>query len=83
MASQRDQPNRDWTVPDRLAEISQPTLVMVGGCEMPGFLAWASEIAEVIPNATLEILDEMGHLHLLENPDYIAYVLTQFTKPAE
>ncbi len=79
LASQRDQPNRDWTVPARLGEISQPTLVMVGEREMPGFLAWASEIAEVIPNATLEVFDGLGHLHLLESPDFIAHVLTEFT----
>lgn len=83
LASQRDQPDRDWNVPDRLGEISKPTLVMVGELEMPGFLAWASEISEKIPNATLEIFGEMSHLHLLEDPRSVADSLLEFVQPAQ
>jgi 3-oxoadipate enol-lactonase len=83
LATQRDRPNRDWTVADRLAEIFQPTLVIVGGREMPGFIAWAREIADGIPHATLEILEDMGHLHLLEDPRLVADLISQFTPLAE
>jgi pimeloyl-ACP methyl ester carboxylesterase len=68
---------------DRLAEIFQPTLVIVGGREMPGFIAWAREIADGIPHATLEILEDMGHLHLLEDPRLVADLISQFTPLAE
>jgi len=80
LASQRDQPERDWTVPERLGEISQPTTVLVGELEMPGFLTWADEISKGIPRATLEVLDDLGHLHLIEDPARVAQLLTQFTE---
>ena len=83
LASERDRGLRDWKVPDRLGDVAQPTLVMIGELEMPGFLAWASEIAEGIANATLEILDGMGHLHLLEDPERVAGLLTEFLQPMQ
>jgi 3-oxoadipate enol-lactonase len=62
-------------VPERLGEVTAPTLVIVGEREMAGFRAFADEIAEGIPNARLEILENHGHLHLLETPDQVANLL--------
>jgi len=72
LASSRDRVERPWTVPDRLAEIDVPTLVVAGGHEMPGFRAWAEEAAAGIPGARLEIYENCGHLVPLEEPDRLA-----------
>ena len=71
LASARDRVDREWIMPDRLAEITQPTTVAVGELELPGFLAYAEEIAEGIPGAQLEVLEGLGHLHLLQDPDRV------------
>ena len=75
LATARDRVERSWLVPDRLGEISVPTLVVVGEEEMPGFKGYASEIAAGIPGARLEILEGLGHLHLLQDPDRVSTLL--------
>jgi 3-oxoadipate enol-lactonase len=72
LATERDVVKRSWTVPDRLAEIEAPTLVLVGGHETPGFRAWAEEAASAIPGARLDVLENCGHLLPLEEPDRVA-----------
>ena len=72
LATQRDQVERSWTLPERLHEIDQPTTVVVGDLEMPGFRAFADEAATGIPGAHLEILGNCGHLLPLEEPDRVA-----------
>jgi len=75
LATQRDKVDRDWTVPERLSEINVPTRVMVGGCEMAGFRAYADEAAEKIPAASLEVVSDCGHLLPLEAPDAVAKMI--------
>jgi pimeloyl-ACP methyl ester carboxylesterase len=77
LAQARDRVDREWTVPERLGELSAPTLVAVGERELPGFRSWASEIASGLPDARLEVLDGLGHLHLLQDPDRVAALLIQ------
>jgi len=72
LATERDAVKRSWAVPDRLAEIEAPTLVLAGDRETPGFHAWAEEAAVGIPGARLEILENCGHLLPLEEPDRVA-----------
>ncbi len=75
LATERDHIDRDWKLPDRLAEISTPTAVMVGEMEMPGFSAFAEEAAGGIPGATLEVVPDCGHLLPLEAPDAVAAMI--------
>ena len=75
LAAERDRVERAWTVPNRLPEIAVPTLVAAGELELPGFRAWAAEIAGGIPGARLELLAGLGHLHLLESPALIARLI--------
>jgi len=75
LATERDMVKRSWTVPDRLAEITQPTVVMVGEREMPGFRAWAEEAAAGISGARLDVLEDCGHLLPLEEPDRVAQAI--------
>jgi 3-oxoadipate enol-lactonase len=72
LAADRDRVERGWTVPGRLPEIAEATLVAVGELELPGFRAWAAEIAGGIAGSQLELLDGLGHLHLLEDPALVA-----------
>jgi len=75
LATERDRVERDWKLPDRLAEISVPVRVTVGEKEMPGFKAFAEEAAGGIPGATLEVIPDCGHLLPLESPDAIAKMI--------
>jgi pimeloyl-ACP methyl ester carboxylesterase len=72
LATRRDDVRRSWTVPDRLGEITVPTLVVAGDHETPGFREYAVEAAENIPGARFEILEDCGHMLPLEAPDRVA-----------
>ena len=72
LAEARDKVERDWTIPDRLGEITVQALVLVGEREMPGFNAFAQEAAQGIPGARLEIIPGAGHLLPLEADDLVA-----------
>lgn len=72
LATRRDEPDREWLVPDRLGEISVPTGLVVGELEMTGFRAYSDEIAAAVPGATLGIAPDCGHLLPLEAPDTVA-----------
>ncbi len=77
LATERDRVERDWVVPDRLAEIAAPANVMVGEKEMPGFKAFAEEAAGGIPGATIEVVPDCGHLLPLEAPDAVAAMIIE------
>lgn len=80
LATQRDRVERDWTIPDRLGEISMPTRVVVGEMEMPGFKAFAEEAAEGIPGAGIETIPDCGHLLPLEAPEATAAMIIGLLK---
>jgi pimeloyl-ACP methyl ester carboxylesterase len=75
LATQRDRVERSWSLPDRLGEISLPTVVAVGGKEMPGFRASAEEAAAGIPGARLEVFENCGHLLPLEAPERLVSII--------
>ena len=83
LATERDRVERDWKLPDRLAEIAVPTRVMVGEKEMSGFKAFAEEAAGGIPGATLEVIPDCGHLLPLEAPDAVATMIIGLFKASE
>jgi len=71
LATARDAVQRDWQMPDRLAEIKVPTLVLGGERDMPGFRAFADEAASEIPGAVRRVIPGAGHLVPLEAPDAV------------
>jgi pimeloyl-ACP methyl ester carboxylesterase len=77
LATERDAVERSWAVPDRLAEIEAPTLVLAGDSETPGFRAWAEEAAAGIPGARLKVFVGCGHLLPLEEPDRVAQAIIE------
>ncbi|MEE4272728.1 MAG: alpha/beta hydrolase [Thermoanaerobaculales bacterium] len=80
LATQRDTVERDWTVPERLGEITMPAAVMVGECEMPGFRAYADEASSSIPGASLEVVPDCGHLLPLEAPGTVANMIIELCR---
>lgn len=80
LATERDRVERDWTVPERLGEITAPTRVLVGERELPGFRGFADEAAAGIPGATLEVVPDGGHLLPLEAPDTVARMIVDLCR---
>ena len=65
-------------VRNRLVEIAQPTLVIVGEHDRETPLAYAQLIAEGIPNSELHVLPGVGHLSPAEAPDRFNEVVAAF-----
>ena len=72
LATARDRVERDWTVPDRLHEITCRTTVVSAALTLPGFRAWGDEIAATIPGARQVVIQGVGHLLPLECPERLA-----------
>ena len=60
----------DWqgTV-DRLSSILTPTLVIYGNLDAPALVEASRRLAELIPNASLEVIPEASHSPQWERPD--------------
>jgi pimeloyl-ACP methyl ester carboxylesterase len=59
----------------RLGEIALPTLVVHGTVDQVLPVVNGKMIAELIPNAQLELLDDVGHLFFWERPEHAAELL--------
>jgi pimeloyl-ACP methyl ester carboxylesterase len=72
--------NYDVDLRPRLAEISLPTLIVHGELDAisPTALVDARTLAETIPKASLELLNDAGHLPLLSRPARVAAILDSF-----
>jgi len=63
---------------ERLADISAPTLVMLGG-QTEGFLKMVAEgAAERLPQGRLHTFPDLGHLGPMEDPEAVAAALIDF-----
>ncbi|MBJ6123835.1 alpha/beta fold hydrolase [Microvirga splendida] len=69
--------NRPNLVP-RLADITCPTLVMVGRQDRWSPLAQHEEMAARIPNAELVVIEDSGHMTLLEQPEQVSSALLRW-----
>jgi pimeloyl-ACP methyl ester carboxylesterase len=54
---------------DRLAQITAPTLVVVGDEDVLVPKRYSRQLAELIPGSRLEVIPEAGHGALIERPD--------------
>jgi pimeloyl-ACP methyl ester carboxylesterase len=68
----------DFDVMNELAEITLPTLVIGGTADQMTPLKFNQFLAEQIPNARLVVIEGSGHMMALEQPDEVAFVVTQF-----
>lgn len=62
-------------LPQVLGEVGTPTLVVYGGEERVIPLACARQYADVLPNATLEIVEGAGHYLDYEEPEALATLI--------
>lgn len=69
--------NYDVDLRSRLTEVTAPTLIIHGELDAisPTALEDAKTLADTIPRASLELLDDAGHLPLLSRPDRVAAIL--------
>ena len=65
---------------DRVSEITAPTLVVVGDEDVLVPPRYSREIAELIPDARLEVIPEAGHGALIERPDAFRAAVEPFLK---
>jgi pimeloyl-ACP methyl ester carboxylesterase len=63
---------------ERLAELSAPTLVIVGDLDLPDFAAIAHAIADRAPRARVLELAGVAHLPALERPELFAELVLAF-----
>lgn len=61
-----------------LPNIACPTLVMVGRQDRWSPLAQHEEMASLIPNAELVVIEDSGHMSLLEQPEQVSRALLRF-----
>jgi len=80
LAEARDKVERTWKIPDRLGEITAPTVVAVGEDEMEGFKNFARETASGIPDGQLKEIPSAGHLWPMEHPDLLVRILIDLEK---
>jgi pimeloyl-ACP methyl ester carboxylesterase len=66
------------SIVDRLAGVEVPSLVIVGEEDASLPPPISREIAEALPNASLVIIPEAGHLSALEKPDEVTEVMLEF-----
>jgi 3-oxoadipate enol-lactonase len=62
----------------RLAEVSGPTLVVVGDLDQPDILALADRAAAEIPGARKVVVHGSAHVPNLERPDQVSELLLEF-----
>lgn len=65
---------------ERLPSLKQPTLILVGRDDIPRPPKEAREMADRLPNAVLQIIDEAGHISNLEQPALVNAWLSNFLK---
>ena len=69
-------------VRDALPGVANPTLVLVGENDGETPPEYAAEIAELMPNASLEVLSGLGHLTSIEDPATFTGLVRSFLSGA-
>ena len=65
---------------ERLGEIRVPTLIVVGGDDVPDMAEIAAILAARVPDTRLETIEGAGHLPSLERPDELNRLLLDFLR---
>src|SRR5262249_1658064 len=71
-----------WSSLPWLRTLTQPTLILAGSDDPIVPLVNGRILARCIPNATLHVVCDGGHLFVLENPAEIAALVAGFLSPA-
>lgn len=67
-----------WDITDRLQDITQPTLVLVGEEDKATPVVANRFLADNIPNAELQVIKDVGHCYEIEQPLEFNKVLEDF-----
>ena len=69
-----------WTakVEERLGEIRQPTLLLHGRNDLITPVAMSEEMARRIPDATLQVFEDAGHVPVITRPAQVAHAIDTF-----
>ncbi len=63
----------------QVGQITAPTLVMGGTADQLTPAKYATRLAESIPGARLHLIEQAGHMIMLEQPDQVAQAVNDFT----
>jgi len=63
---------------DRLAEIEQPTLVLVGADDQPDIHAVADQLVRTLPNVGFDSIPNAGHVPNMEQPERFDQIVGAF-----
>jgi len=69
-----------FDVTDRLGEIFQPTLVICGADDKMTPPRLSQVLARSIPNAQFSVIEQGGHMVMIEHPDLVANLLSGFVQ---
>jgi pimeloyl-ACP methyl ester carboxylesterase len=70
------------SIRDFAKKITTPTLLIAGTKDDITPLAKQKELQALFPNATLEVIEHVGHLTHYETPDQVAFFVEDFVKSA-
>jgi pimeloyl-ACP methyl ester carboxylesterase len=68
----------DYDVSSRMAEIDVPTLVICGAADRMTPLRLSNHLASSIPKAQLEVVQDAGHMVMLERPQAVGAAIAKF-----
>lgn len=72
-----------FDIMEKLDQITLPTLVICGHVDQLTPVKYSKYLAENIPDSRLEIIDQAGHMLMLEKPGSLNQVLAEFLKILE
>lgn len=78
LAQERDVPDRNWRLVERLGELQLPVLVLRGEHDTQEFCQMADYLLGAIPGSSLAVIPSSGHLVPLEQPQLLAKRLLAF-----
>lgn len=73
---------KGWTVMERLREIQTPTLILAGRYDFQFPPEHQAILADRIPNAQLEIIEQAGHNAPMEQPAQVIQIIKRFVLTA-
>jgi 3-oxoadipate enol-lactonase len=73
---------RDADLTDSTARIAAQTLCLCGSADLATPPELVNAMADLMPNARYEVIDQAGHLPCLEHPEIVAQKITDFLKLA-
>jgi 3-oxoadipate enol-lactonase len=68
---------------ERLGEVTAPTLVIIGGVDVPDLIAAGHYLAAHIPNASEFVIADAAHLPNLEQPELFNQLVTNFLQSTQ